>query len=148
MRTLLTIVLTICSFSLHLLASANEPVKKAAVREIELKELRIKPNRPFQKPVVIASLNELAKGLDMCLKEQLPHELAKHVDFKNEQILFFAWSGSSEDKFAFQMQECNVTKVTFQYERGRTDDARRHFRMIVMPKNASWSVAVLQNRAD
>jgi hypothetical protein len=34
MRTLLTIGLTICGFSLHQVASANEPVKKAAVREI------------------------------------------------------------------------------------------------------------------
>ena len=71
MRTLLTIVLTLCDFSLHHVASANESVNKAAVREIKLKELRIKPSRPFQKPVVITSLNELAQGLDMCLKEQL-----------------------------------------------------------------------------
>ena len=147
MRTLLMAVLTTCCFTLSLTpAAANEPVKKAAVREIDLKEYKRTPSKLNQKPAVISNIGELAESLGMCLKEQLPYQLAKEVDFEKERLLFFAWSGSEDDKLTYEVKCCpkhrdDVTAVTFQYQRGATESRRSHFRLVVVPKNTPWSVA-------
>ena len=143
MRTLLmTTVLTTCCFATPL-ASASEPVKKAEVRDVDLKELPRKPVGQVQKPAVITNISELAECLGFCLKERLPYELAKEVNFEKEQLLFFAWTGSGQDKLTFQIVNCAKQRnpVTFQYQRGTTQDRRSHFRLVVVPKYSPWSVA-------
>ena len=146
MRTLRT-TLAACLLALPLTTAwGDAPVKKPAVREIDLKEFRGKPTGQVQKPVVISNINELANSLGLCLKQQLPYQLAKDVDFEKERLLFIAWSGSDQDQLSFTTERCPkapsfVTGVSFQYQRGVSADVRPHYRLFVVPKNVPWQLS-------
>ena len=98
MRTLLITLLTTCCFMMSLAAaSGNEPVKKAAVRELDLQQIYPNASGQVDKPVVITTGAELRTKLDVCRKgdgTQRLEKLIQSVDFDKEQVLFFAWSGS------------------------------------------------------
>ena len=153
MRTLLATVLTTCCFYLTLtIDAANEPVKKAAVREIDPKDrLHQLPPGKFDKPIVVTSADQLEKKVVLCKKgggADLLIQLRKDVDFDKEQLLFFEWSGPADDKLTFQILNCpkRGNPVSFQYHRGTTQGRRSHFRLVVVPKHTPWSVADKNNR--
>src|SRR5262245_36134062 len=146
MRTFLLAALATSCFALPLnTISADELVKKPAVREIILKELPRKPGGQIQKPAAISKISDLADCIGYCLKERLPYQLAENVDFKSEQILYVSWIGSEQDELSYKVDVCpkhreKVDGVTFLYVRGVKNAQHSHFRLIVVPKNTSWKV--------
>jgi hypothetical protein len=78
-------------------AQPQEPV----VREIDLKGFHTEhPKNDFAKPTKINTQAELAKIIP---DKGWQSKIAKRVDFGKEYLLFFAWSGSSEDWLSFRL---------------------------------------------
>jgi hypothetical protein len=152
MRTLLT-VLTTCCFSMPLTGAwANEPVKKAAVRELDLTDVYPFPSGKADKPIVFTNAKELMTKLNLCVKggKHRFEERLKSVDFDKEQVLFFARPGSVQEKLTFKINSCQklpsvVTGVTFQFQRDPHGNRWSQFHLIVLPKNTPWSVADEKN---
>src|SRR3954466_14716735 len=88
-------------------ASAEETNKKgkgAAVREIDLKGFtRAMTRGVATKPTRITNAEELAKAFPDTDQEWLDR-IAKQVDFENDELLFFAWTGSNTDKLSFEVE--------------------------------------------
>ena len=114
--------------------------KDAVVREIKLEGLkRSEPGagKP-DKPDVITSEEELTRAFP---ENELRDRIAKEVDFKKQQLVFFAWAGSGRDKLEFGVYKGKkATEVTFTYERGLTRDLRRHYHLFAIPRDATWRV--------
>jgi len=90
----------------------------------------------WQKPVLIDSAEVAAKYFAAA---DLP-ELKKKVDFKQQVLLVFAWSGSGQDKLTVIVAESYPEQVSFSYERGRTKDLRSHLKLYVLRSKVRWSV--------
>src|SRR4051812_19878918 len=101
MRTLLMTVLMTCCFALTMTAaSANEPAKKAAVRELDLKDVYPNARGKLETPIVYTNAKELMTKLDLCAKagrHRLEEQL-KGVDFDKEQVVFFCRLGPVREK--------------------------------------------------
>ncbi len=109
--------------------------KEPVVREIDLKGVKLEAVRGrLDKPTVIANAEELGKTF---ADEELRTRLKKEVDFAKQQMLYFAWSGSGGDKLEPKVEE---GKVLFQYKPGLTRDLRPHFKLFVLPKDATWKI--------
>ena len=65
----------------------------------------------------------------------------KAVDFEKEQVVYFAWSGSGQDKLTFAAAgEQKGPDVIFTYAPGRTRDVRMHKKLFALPKDAKFKV--------
>jgi hypothetical protein len=121
-------------------ASAKESTQKdkdAVVREIDLKGFTRAMTRGVpSKPIRIANAEELAKAFPDTDEEWLDG-IAKRVDFEKNELLFFAWTGSSTDRLSFKVDETkNGPVVVFTYEQGRGEDMPRpRFRLYAIAKN-------------
>src|SRR5262249_7276783 len=92
----------------------------------------------FGDPTVIADAEQLAKVIK---DEATVTTINKAVDFKTERILYFAWSGSGQDKVTFTTAEGKKgLEVTFAYTPGRTKDERWHKKLFAIPKDAAFKV--------
>jgi hypothetical protein len=112
--------------------------KKPAVkvREISLSGLRGEASGSAKKPTEITNADELAKAFP---DKAWQKKLAKQVKFDKEKLLFFAWSGSGQDKLTHKVQKGEKgQEVVFQYRPGRTRDLRHHFHLFAVPKDAAW----------
>jgi hypothetical protein len=141
MRTAV-LALAACSGIVLSSAFAGEPGKRGKdglAREIDLKEYRGSRIRgDVHLPTRITNAEELAKAIpDKAWQDRI----AKQVDFAKEQLLFFAWAGSGQDKLAFKDDSKGIVPaVEFRYTEGKTDDLRSHFRLYAVRKNISWQV--------
>src|SRR3954452_18458820 len=82
----------------------NKKGKEAAVREIDLKGFtRAMTRGVATKPTRITNAEELAKAFPDTDQEWLDR-IAKQVDFENDELLFFAWTGSNTDKLSFEVE--------------------------------------------
>jgi hypothetical protein len=91
-----------------------------------------------QKPVVVHNAKELAK---VVTKEDDQKKLQKLVNFRKQDLLVFAWSGSGGDKITYETKKgTKGTEVVFHYKRGLTRDLRRHTQMYAVKKGISWKV--------
>src|SRR5262249_49180069 len=97
-------VLAACCAALPLMSTpAGQPAKSTVVRELDLKGLTQQRTGQVEKPTVIASEGELAKAFpEKAVRERLLQE----VDFRTQQLLFFAWSGSGQDKLTAEVKYC------------------------------------------
>jgi hypothetical protein len=115
---------------------AAEPAKddKQAVRE--LKDVQLKPTaKDVNKPTEVKTADEAAKLFD---KDTL-EKVKKEVDFGKEKLLCFDWSGSGQDKLAFQVEkDKDAPLVVFTFTPGRTRDLRMHSHVFVLPADAKW----------
>ena len=134
MRTLIVTSLAVLFASI--LAMADE-TKAPAVRAIDVKVDGEVTNR-FGSPVVIANAEQLAKTIK---DEAAVAAVQKTVDFEKEQVLFFAWSGSGQDKLTFAAgSDPKGPDVIFTYAPGRTRDVRVHKKLFALAKDAKFKV--------
>jgi hypothetical protein len=108
---------------------------KAAVREIPTKGLKVLPPKGGKAtaPTEIKSADELAKNEAL---KGAADAITKQVNFETEKLVFFAWSGSGQDKVAPDEKSPGA----FTYTRGLTRDLRRHVRLFAVPKDAKVEV--------
>ena len=134
MRTLIVTSLTVLFASV--LAMADEK-KASPVRVLDVKIDGEVTNR-FGSPVVIADLEQLAKAIK---DEAAFAVIKKAVDFDKEQVVYFAWSGSGQDKLAFAAgTDKKGPDVIVTYTPGRTRDVRMHKMLFALPKDAKFKV--------
>ncbi len=112
---------------------ANPPARDIAITAPEQGFPRTRP----QQPTVIRNKEELAKAFaDQTTQEAI----LKEVDFTKEQLLFFAWAGSGQDRIAVDAEKSAEGEVVFRYRAGRTRDLRAHFRLFAMASEGKWKV--------
>jgi hypothetical protein len=112
--------------------------KKAAIRALDVKIEGAVPTK-FGEPTVIANEEQLAKAIK---DEPAVAAIKKQVDFKTEKLLYFAWSGSGQDKLTFTTAEGKKgPEVTFTYSPGKTRDVRPHKKLFALPKEATFKIA-------
>lgn len=89
-------------------------------------------------PTVITNADELSKAIG---DEDAIAAIQKAVDFKSEQIVYFAWAGSGQDKIAFAVEDGKKgPEVQFTYTRGMTRDLRQHKKLFALSKDATFKV--------
>jgi hypothetical protein len=89
-------------------------------------------------PIVIKSKSELTKAIT---DEDAVMKIANEVNFNLEQLVYFAWSGSGQDKITFEVGEGEKKgEATFTFTTGRTRDLRPHRKLAVLPKDAKFKV--------
>jgi hypothetical protein len=134
MRTLIVTSLTVLFASA--VAMADEK-KAPPVRALDVKVDGEVTNR-FGSPVVIAGAEQLAKAIK---DEAAVTTVKKAVDFEKEQVVYFAWSGSGQDKLTFAAGSDKADPdVIFTYTPGRTRDVRMHKKLFALPKDARFKV--------
>jgi hypothetical protein len=128
---------SICLSVLALTAAvfAADP-KETTVRALEVKVEGPAKGRATE-PVAIRSADELAKAIP---DEAAVAAVKKAVDFEKEQVVYFAWSGSGQDKITFASAGAAAPVVTFSYTAGRTRDIRAHTKLFALPKDATYKV--------
>ena len=111
--------------------------KPEAVRQLDVK-LEGPAKGKAAEPTVITSEEALAKALG---DDAGTAAVKKLVDFKTEQVVYFAWSGSGQDKITFVVADGKKgPEVTFTFAAGRTRDFRPHRKVFVLPKDATFKV--------
>lgn len=117
-------------------AMADE--KNPAVRALDVK-IEGAVSARFGEPTVIANEEQLRKAIK---DETAAAAIKKAVDFKSEKVLYFAWSGSGQDKLTFTSGEGKKSpEVTYTYTPGKTRDVRPHKKLYVLPKDATFKIA-------
>jgi hypothetical protein len=110
------------------------------VKEIDLSKTGFKatgrPMTTVAKPTEITTAEELEKAFPA---KETVEAIAKEVEFGKQKLLFFAWSGSGQDKLA--AGEIKDGEVTFNFRGGLTRDLRSHFKLFAVPKDAKWTLA-------
>jgi hypothetical protein len=86
------------------------------------------------KPTAITDADALAKTIP---DADWLDKIKKQVDFDKQQLIWFAWGGSGQDKLSHEVKD---GEVIFEFQRGRTRDLRPHFHAFVIPKEAKWKV--------
>jgi hypothetical protein len=118
----------------------NQQNKDAMVREIDLQGFtRARTTGVALKPTRITTAEELAKAFPDTDVDWL-NRITKQVDFENNELLFFAWTGSTTDKLSFKVEQTKKGPVAvFRYEQGHGEDMPRpRFRLYAIAKN--WRV--------
>src|SRR5262249_25095486 len=92
------------------------------------------PTGQADKPTEITSDEELAKAFP---REEARAKIKKEVDFTRQKLVFFAWSGSGQDKLSFKAGNGEKPGITFTYEPGRTKDLRPHIHLYSVPRDAT-----------
>ena len=119
------------------LASAQDDQKDGVVREIDIQGLVQGGRGKVAMPTVIATEADLEK-----IFKDGAAGIAKKVNFKKEELLFFSWSGSGQDKLAYTVDKGEKGPlVLFHYQPGLTRDLRMHARLFALPQAATWKVA-------
>lgn len=118
-------------------AVADEKEETPAVKAIDLKGIAISvKSGTVQKPLVIKNAKELAK---VVTEEGDQKKVQKQVNFRKQNLLIFAWSGSGGDRLTHSVKKGDKgTAVVFQYKRGLTKDLRRHTHAYAIKKGATW----------
>lgn len=133
--------LAVCLVAFAMNAVADEPAKTdGQVREVELKGLKLPEGKGMpQKPTVVTSEDELKKAVP---DEDAQKQIKKDVDFSKQQVLVFAWSGSGQDMLTYKEEKADKgLAIVFTYQPGRTRDLRPHHKVVVLPRDATWSFA-------
>jgi hypothetical protein len=135
--------LCIAMLPLLTLAAATAPSTSTAPSIAAIKEVQgLAPNAAAfaasgsAKPITIKTEKEVATYFS----EADAARFAKEVDFKNQIVVVFAWSGSGQDKIEYTIAESFPEQVRFTYTPGRTRDLRPHVGVYVLRSNVTWSV--------
>ena len=120
-----------------LAADPKPDPKEAAVRALDVKVSSPAKGRPTE-PTAITSAEELAKAIP---DEAAVAAVKKAVDFEREKVVYFAWSGSGQDKVTFATSAgAKGPEVTFTYSPGRSRDVRPHVKLFALSKDAAHKV--------
>ena len=135
--------LALLAFAAAGLVADPKPKDKAmSVRKVDVKVEGEAKGRPAE-PTVIRTAEELAKAIP---DEKAFAAVRRAVDFEREQVVYFTWSGSGQDKVEFDVKEGTTPEITFTYTRGRTRDVRHHNKLFAMPKGATHKVVTAGRR--
>ncbi len=117
-------------------AAAKEPV---AVREIDLTGYKAAPPKSLvAKPTPIADRDDLANSFS---DREWRQKIGKQVNFSNERLLYFRWTGSGGDKLWTTVEnDPNGTRVVFHYYAGETDDEESHFQLFALASEVRYEV--------
>jgi hypothetical protein len=121
----------------------REGERDRLVREIDLKGLgrddlsQDLTRGGFDKPTVIDSDSELRKLFKDKKDKEAQDRLDKAVNFKEQKLLVFAWSGSGGDKLGYEVDN---KEVLFQFKPGMTKDLRQHVELFALDKDAKYRV--------
>jgi len=108
-------------------------------RELQTKGWKVSLTSSPVKPAKITSAGELAK---LVPEKEIQARLLKEVDFKQEYLLVFAWSGSGEDNLSMKVEKGkDGDEAVFSYKRGVTLDLRRHLHIFAIPKGMASRIA-------
>jgi hypothetical protein len=115
---------------------------KPAVREIQTNFIPPASTRGPQDAVRITSADELAK---VFTDKPRYNTVVHQVDFDEEHLLFFNWSGGGGEKLDFRaIETAKGTEVVFRHDATSKDTAKRHIRLIVVPFHATWRVEAVK----
>ena len=135
------LALAACGLTLGAGASAQDrgPKQGAVVKELDAKGVpRVLERGDVNKPTAITSAKELATAIP---GKEVQARLKKEIDFRKQQILFFAWSGSGGDKLTYRLDKgATGPVVIFEYQRGLQKNLAPHVRLFAIPKGATWKV--------
>ena len=141
------IALGVFCVALPVLAAGEEG--KKAVRELDLKGAKTPAEGAIERPRVIATAAELNTAFP---DAAVAGRLAKEVDFDNEQLLVFTWSGSGQDKLTPEYKvlciKSKESEVVFRYTSGGATDRKAHAHLFVVPKGqkTTWRVETGKNK--
>lgn len=118
-----------------LVGSAAKADDKPAVKEIDTKDFKIMAPRDGKAtaPTEIKTADELAKN---AILKDVTEAIQKHVNFKKEKLVLFAWWGSGQDRITPDDKNLG----TFIYTLGFTRDYRMHVKLFVVPKDTAVKV--------
>lgn len=135
MRLLTSLAVLLLSLAV---VHADKP-NSDGVREIAVKPGGF-PKGDMGKPTLITSADELAKVSEL---EGSLETIKKKIDFSKEKLVYFAWSGSGQDKVTVDVNrdKNGGTLVAFILTRGRTKDLRGHQRLFALAKDTNFVVA-------
>jgi hypothetical protein len=108
--------------------------ERPAVRALDMK-VQQPANGKATAPTVLATAAELNKALgdDAAAVQKL-------VNFETEKVVYFAWSGSGQDRVTPAAPTGKGREVTFNYTQGRTRDFRPHHWLFAVPRDATVKV--------
>jgi hypothetical protein len=137
------LALMICGGTISAASFADEKAadekKTAVIKELDAAGVpRVLERGDVNKPAAITTAQELARAIPV---EEVQARLKKAVDFRKQQVLFFAWSGSGGDQLACSVEmRKNGPEVIFEYRRGLQKNLVPHVRLFAIPKDATWKV--------
>jgi len=123
--------------------AAGDGKEEIVVTEISLADVpaAIVQGKPTM-PTTITTAEELAK---VFADESVAARIKKDIDFEKQKLVYFAWSGSGQDKLTHSIvkdeKDDKKEVVKFQYHPGRTRDLRGHHKLYALPKDAAFVVA-------
>jgi hypothetical protein len=143
-RTVLSIGLALAVVAASF-AHAGGDAKVPAVKEISVKGLKLEFGKggALKKPAVIDDADELAKALfgNGPADKGVLESITKQVDFKKQQLVYFRWAGSGQDKIAAVVQMTGAgDQVVFQYTPGLTRDLRQHAKLFAIARGTKWEI--------
>jgi hypothetical protein len=113
----------------------------SAIAADEIKEIKLEGFKPSGRPMTRATMPSEIKTAEELAKtfpqEEVVTAIKKEVDFGKQKLVFFAWSGSGQDKVSGQMAK---DEAVFIYITGLTRDLRSHYHLFVVPKDAKVKV--------
>jgi len=112
-------------------AHANDPIKRLA--DVQPNQ-QIFQNATVSNPLVLRSTVDAAQHFD----EAELAKLKQSVDFEQQFVLVFAWTGSGQDKLDAMVLESFPEQIHFSYERGLTRDLRSHVQVFAVRSNVTW----------
>jgi RNA polymerase sigma factor (sigma-70 family) len=113
------------------------------LREIDLKEamLKVSDGDPKQ-PTKVNTAEWLHK---MFPDDALRTQIAGQVDFAKDYLLYFRWTGSSDDKLWHKVVQSKDGPIAFfRYTAGHEDKVAAHHRLFVLPSAMTYRVAQRQ----
>ena len=120
-----------------LTADGKKEPPAPAVRPLDVK-VEGPARGKLTEPTVIASADDLAQAIR---DESTAAAIRKLVDFGAEKVLYFAWSGSGQDRVALPESDGGKgSEIIFTYTPGRTRDLRPHHKLFALPKDAKYKV--------
>ena len=116
--------------------SAAESKSKVRKITIEAPLPRAKLSFAFGPPVEITSGDAIGKTIP---NSEAIDELKRKIDFDNEKLLVFLWSGSGEDRILAKEHE---GKVVLTLVPGKTRDLRPHCELFAVARDVTYTVKV------
>ncbi|MFQ3593539.1 MAG: hypothetical protein SNJ82_10205 [Gemmataceae bacterium] len=125
-------MLGVVCLSLMTLGAAEPEPATTKPREIALSGSWSAPEDAKFSPIVIRTKAQLEKAID---NKAVRAEILKAVNWDQDYLVIFAWSGSGGDQVRFEVTKSDKgSEVVFRRRLGLTDDLREHRKVFALPK--------------
>ncbi len=114
---------------------------KPAVRQIDLKDVKLKHEGKEPQSSEIASAEALSKS--KLFADEASRELVKkQVNFAKEKLVVSAWSASEGGRITTEIERGEILTVTFVYQAGERAGVKQYGAVYIVPKTAKIQRAV------